>query len=419
MMSDTPHTPDAPATRAATQHAAIAEALRIPDSLKAGGPGGRRRRVWPWLLGILIAVLAAALLLQPRRLAVGAATAAMVSPTQELVTLTATGYLVAQRRAAVASKASGRLVYLGVGEGSRVKAGDLLARLDARDVSAQFEAATANIAVAQGQLAQAQAELSDAKAAAQRTRDLVSRQFVSPASLDTAQAREQAAAARLESANAALRNARSLATAARAAVEETTLTAPFDGVVVNKSANVGDVITPFSNAIDAKGAVLTLADLSTLEAEVDVSESNLARVTIGQACELTLDALPDERYPGQVVSIVPAIDRAKATVKVKVRFDRLDDRFLPDMSVKVGFLSRPAQAEERSPRLMLPATAIRDGQVFRIDAEQVARAAPVQTGRQSNSLIEILSGVQAGDQVVNPIPADLRDGMRIEKATRR
>jgi len=189
-------------------------------------------------------------------------------------------------------------------------------------------------------------------------------------------------------------------------------------VVVAKNANVGDVITPFSNAAESKGAVLTLADLSTLEAEVDVSESNISKVSVGQACEIQLDAFPDERFTGQVVSIVPTVDRAKATIMVKVRFDEINARFLPDMSTKVSFLSRPASEEEKKPRLMAPKTAIRQGVAFTIENDK-AKAVSVKTGKQAGGLVEILEGLQVGDTVINPVDEHLKDGSPVEKQTRR
>lgn len=394
--------------------------LQIPQELKAGGASPRSGRKWRWIaLALLVLAVIVFVLAQPRKLTATTSQAALVTPSSELVTLTASGYLVAQRRASLASKASGRLVYLGVREGSRVKAGDLLARLDSRDVSAQLDASNANITLARGNLAQAQAELRDATAALERARELVARNFASPATLDTATARQQRAQAAADSMQAALKAAQFTATAAQAARDETSIYAPFDGVVVSKSANVGDVITPFNAAAESKGAVLTLADLGTLEAEVDVSESNLGKVSTGQPCEIVLDALPDERFAGQVVSIVPTVDRAKATVKVKVRFDVLDPRFLPDMSVRVSFLSRPASEEERKPRLIIPKTALQDGQVWRLDAESRAQSVPVKTGRQTESSIEIVDGLAAGDTVLNPVPAGIKAGTVIEKPARR
>jgi RND family efflux transporter MFP subunit len=415
MSAPTPND-NTPSSSAASQRTA---ALRIDPAMKTVQTASTAKRRWQWLAAVVVFLLVAtALVLKPSVIAVSTATVSKLSPTVELVTLTSSGYLVAQRRASLASKASGRLVYLAVREGSRVKEGDLLARLDARDVAAQFAAATSQIEVAKGVLAQAQAELTDARAAAHRARDLVAKNFASPATLDTAVARENRAIAALESAKAALAASQHSANASKAARDETEIRAPFDGVVVAKNANVGDVITPFSNAAESKGAVLTLADLSTLEAEVDVSESNISKVSVGQACEIQLDAFPDERFTGQVVSIVPTVDRAKATIMVKVRFDEINARFLPDMSTKVSFLSRPASEEEKKPRLMAPKTAIRQGVAFTIENDK-AKAVSVKTGKQAGGLVEILEGLQVGDTVINPVDEHLKDGSPVEKQTRR
>ena len=127
---------------------------------------------------------------------------------------------------------------------------------------------------------------------------------------------------------------------AEVAVDYTQIRAPFDGVILSKSANVGDMVTPFSSAADSKGAVVTMADMSTLEVEADVSESSLAKIRVGQPCEITLDALPGERFRGRISRMVPTVDRAKATVMTKVQFEAIDPRVLPEMSAKVSFLSQ-------------------------------------------------------------------------------
>jgi len=205
------------------------------------------------------------------------------------------------------------------------------------------------------------------------------------------------------------------------AVEQTLIRAPFDGVVLTKNANVGDTITPFSSALDTKGAVVTMADMSTLEVEADVSESNLQKVSVGQPCEIELDAIPGARFEGHVNRIVPTVDRSKATVMTKVAFAHLDSRILPDMSARVAFLSREIEPGERAPITAVNAAAVvsRGGrEVVFVVRDGRAVQTPVQTGRKLGDLIEIRSGVRAGDKVVVLPPERLKDGAAVQASKR-
>jgi RND family efflux transporter MFP subunit len=187
--------------------------------------------------------------------------------------------------------------------------------------------------------------------------------------------------------------------------DSTEIRAPFDGVVLVKNANVGDLITPFSNAVGTSGAVVTMADLSTLEVEADVSESSVGKVKPDQPVEISLDALPDVRFRGSVARVVPTVDRAKATVMTKIRFEKLDPRVLPEMSAKVNFLSKaPSDADQKPVMAVNPKTITeRDGKklVFRIDADDTLQAVPVTPGRTLGDVVEISSGtLQRGDRIV-------------------
>lgn len=379
-----------------------------------------RRRRWPLILGVL--VLAAAPLAwwftAQREIPVETTHVTLAWPSQSLALINATGYVTAARKASVASKASGRLEWLGVTEGSRVRAGEVIARLENADVTAQVRQAEANVRVAEGQREQAAAEWRDASRSLARARELFARHFIAESALDTAVAREDKARAALASAEAALAAARAALANARVLLTYTEIRAPFDGVVLTKHANVGDVITPFTSALETKGAVVTLADMSTLEVEADVSESSLHAVKVGQPCEIQLDAIPDVRFPGRVARIVPTVDRTKATVLVKVAFDRLDERVLPDMAARVAFLSRPLTQQERQPRPALPAAAVvrRDGVPVVMRVEQGrARQVPVTLGQALGDLVVIEQGLAPGDTVVLK-PGSLRDGSRIRLA---
>ena len=346
------------------------------------------------------------------------ATVANVFPSRSLTLLDAPGYVVAQRKAAVSSKATGRLEWLGVLEGSHVKKDDVIARLENQDVAAAEAQAAANIAVAQGNLEQGLAELREAELALKRSLNLVGKGFISRAAHDAAIARHSKAKASMASLKAGVTVARASERSAAVAVEQTVIRAPFDGVVLTKSANVGDIVTPFSSALEAKGAVVTMADMETLEVEADVSESNLGKIKVDQPCEIQLEAFAERRFAGVVSRMVPTLDRSKGTLLVKVRFVDKDARVLPDMSAKVAFLSRTLRSGEKSPLTAVQATAItkRDGKavVFSVEKDGV-REMPVQTGASLGDLVEVKGPKPGAVLVLNP-PDKLADGMAVKLA---
>ena len=385
-------------------------------------PRGRLRRLMvPALIAVAAAIVALfaynRLLRAP--IAVETASVTMSYPSQAYTELNATGYVVAQRKAAVASKATGRLVWLGVEEGSRVKEGDIIARLENLDVKATREQAAANLQVAKANLEQGFAELRDAETAFKRSEDLLAQGFVSRASHDIAVARQDKARANIAGLQAGIAAAQANLRGTDVAVEQTLIRAPFDGVVLTKAANVGDVVTPFSSALDAKGAVVTMADMSTLEVEADVSESNLSKLRIGQPVEIQLDALPDMRFRGVVARTVPTVDRAKATVMTKIRFLEADARVLPEMSAKVAFLTQEISDADRAPRVALNVAALttRAGRnvVFVVRDDKVAEV-PVETGAKMGDLVEIRKGPQPGEKVVLRPGAKLHDGAAVKPA---
>ncbi|MFO1252918.1 MAG: efflux RND transporter periplasmic adaptor subunit [Inhella sp.] len=406
---------------------------------RSAGAKPMRKRLWRWALPALLVLGAGAWLLRPRVPEVQTVSAALTPPSVQYQQLTASGYVVAQRRAAVTTKATGRLLELHVREGSRVKAGSLLAKLDGADVQAQLAVAQAAVGQAQAlaqqtlaQLRQAEVELRNAQAEAERAQALQKQGFISPQALDASQRRLDAARAAVAAAQAGAEQGRSGVAQARAQLGLqqvnagfTEIRAPFDGVVLAKNANVGDLITPFSNAAGSQGAVLTLADLSTLEVEADVSESNLALVRKGQPVEITLDALPGRRFRGQVASIVPTVDRAKATVMTKVQFEQLDERVLPEMSAKVFFLSqRPSDAEQQ-PLLTVPATALDGNRVWKLtkDAEgERVQVLAVKPGQKLGDSVAVqpadAKALSGGDRLALPPAGGLKDGQRVRTAAR-
>ena len=396
--------------------------LKIERGATAQVPGQRsRRRKWLSIVVAVLALAAAGLLISRQaggKADVETVTVSQAYPSQNYTLLNATGYVVAQRKAALSSKATGRLEWLGVLEGSRVKKDEIIARLENRDVSATLGQAQANIKVAQANLEQGQAELQDAQQAFKRAGELLAQKFIAAASYDTAQARYNKARAAIAAQRAAIAAAQANAQAAQVALDQTVIRAPFDGVILTKSANVGDNITPFSSAADSKGAVVTNADMDTLEVEADVSESSLSKINVDQPAEIQLDAFPELRLAGVVSRMVPTVDRSKATLLVKVRFIDRDPRVLPDMSAKVAFLSKPVPPEDKAPVTAVQPAAIatRDGKpVVFVVADGKARQVAVSSGRKVGELVEV-KGVKPGDKVVSNPDAKLQDGQPVAVA---
>lgn len=362
-------------------------------------------RFWKWLVVGTILLAGLALWWAGAAQPVQTTPVVQAFPSQTVSVLNASGYVVAQRKASLSSKATGRLEWLGVAEGSVVKKGEVIARLESRDTRAQLEQAQAQVQVAQ-------AELTEAELAAKRSAQLLAQKFISSASHD-------AAIARFDRAKASLSATKAAESVARANLDQTEIRVPFDGVVLTKNANVGDNITPFSSAIDSKGAVVTIADMSTLEVEADVSESNLGRLSIGQPAEIGLDALPGERFSGSIIRMVPTIDRSKATRLVKVKFDAVDPRVLPEMSAKVVFLERKLSEAERKPIVAVSSQAVvtRDGRpvVYLIEGDRV-REVLLDSGVAAKGDLVPVSNLKPGQRVVIR-PGELKDGQRIKIAS--
>jgi RND family efflux transporter MFP subunit len=363
--------------------------------------GGKRFPTWA-LVAVIIGAAALIVLFVFRGSVsgakeVGLSAASLTLPSQADAVLTASGYVVAQVKAAVASKGTGRLEFLGVEEGDRVKRGEIIARLEDADVLATLAQARANLAVAQ-------ADSQDAVRSLERTRELFKSTLVSKAELDAAEARSLRVTASIKYAEATVRSA-------EVAVENTRIRAPFDGTVLTKNADVGEVVAPFASSANSRGAVVTMADMNSLLVEADVSESNITRVTPGQPCSIVLDAYPDRSYPGSVHKIVPTADRAKATVLTKVRFKERDERVLPEMSAKVQFLSRETKSTPTTsaPVLTVPLSAVitRGGRsVVLLARENTLQETPVTAGEVLGERIVIREGLAQGDNVVtHPDPS--------------
>jgi RND family efflux transporter MFP subunit len=387
-------------------------ALRINRSPQGTKPPRRSRSVGKiigWLAGLAFVVAAVILFrewLNPG-VEVQLATASLTSPSEADAVLTASGYVVARRKAAVASKGTGRLVFLGVEEGDKVTKGQVIARLEDADVVAARERERQNLRLAE-------ADLYDAKKNLERMRVLLEREMIAQVEYDVAQARYKRVTATIEAAKFALREA-------EVAVENTRIIAPFNGTVLKKNADVGEIVAPLAGAASSKAAVVTIADMASLEVDADVSEANITRVTSDQPCEITLDAYPQHRYPGYVANIVPTADRAKATVLVKIKFKKYDQRVLPEMSAKITFLAAGSAVNtDSAPVLTVPAAAVaeRDGRqvVFKIKEDR-AEEVPVSVGRKLGGSVEIKSGLKEGEKVIARTDERIKAGVKVTQKT--
>ena len=380
----------------------------------------KRKKFIAWTLAVIAFIILGLLYFKGTftpAIGVQVATITQVYPSQAFTLLNASGYVVAQRKSALASKVTGRLIWLGVEEGSLVKKDQVVARLENQDVNASRNQAAANVNVARFNLEQAQAELRDATLSFNRNKELFSRGVVAQQAYDNALARYERAVAAVAAAEATVKASTAALEGARALLEYTLIRAPFDAVVLTKDADVGDIVTPLGAAANAKAAVVTIADMSSLEVEADVSESNLGKIKPGQPCEIQLDALPEARFRGQIHIIVPTADRSKATVMVKVRFIDKDNRILPEMSAKVAFLTRPVKLEEEKPRTALHQGALvnrKDRKTVFVIKEGRAVETPVNLGGPMGDMVEVLEGVKVGDQVVLNPSDGLRNGSKIK-----
>ncbi|MCC6954973.1 MAG: efflux RND transporter periplasmic adaptor subunit [Deltaproteobacteria bacterium] len=252
--------------------------------------------------------------------------------------LSASGYVVAQRKAAVSSKATGRIRELRVVEGDKVKAGDTIAILENEDLEALVTAELAGVRSAQARVTSAKAELANAELNLQRITTLRGANAIAITELDAAQMRAAQTRALVAVAESDVSLAEARLEKSKVDLDYTIVRAPFDGTVLTKSADIGEIVAPFGSSTNARAAVVTLADMESLQVEADVSEANVAKVFIGQRAEITLDSYPEKTYFGTIVKIVPTVDRAKATVLTKIRFESIDERVLPEMSAKITLL---------------------------------------------------------------------------------
>ena len=394
--------------------------LRIDQNARAS-----RSRHGLWITLLLVAILiAAGWVWSTRVVAIPVKAGAVVSQTGGGATpgavLNASGYVTARRRATVSSKVTGKVLEVFVEEGKAVQKGQVLAKLDDSQMRASLMVAQAQLETARRGAAEDEAKLREAELTLARREQLVKDQVISKSELDAARAEAESLRARISVAQQQIKVSESLVSQRRTDLVDMQVRAPFDGVAISKDAQPGEMISPVSAGGGfTRSGIATIVDMTSLEIEVDVSESYINRVRPGQPVEAVLDAYPDWRIPAHVITTVPTADRQKATVRVRIGFEELDPRILPDMGVKVSFLSERPAEESPTPRvkLLVPSSAVRTSEgrsiVFVIRDDRVERRA-IGAGAAVGDQVEVLSGISAGERVVVDAPQTLKDGDKVK-----
>ncbi len=397
--------------------------LRIDRSAAVSDGGGRK--VLPWVVaGVVVIALAVGAWLwlggKKTEVTTVVAQADSTGPSLGNSVLNASGYVVARRMSTVSSKVTGKVLEIYVEEGMAVEKDQIIARLDPVNSRTMLTMADRELEASRRNLTEIEVRLADARKNLERNEALVQQQLVSQTLLDTSRAEANALAARLEAARAQVKVSESALAMRRNDFNDLDVRAPFAGVVISKDAQPGEMISPMSAGGGfTRTGIATIVDMESREVEVDVNEAYINRVKANQRVEATLDAYPDQTLEAHVVNIVPTADRTKATVRVRIAFNKLEPQILPDMGIKVRFLDdQPVAASApKGPRIRVPAAAVQkvDGEsyVWIVSEGRVERRA-VTVGAENDGQMEVLAGVSSGDELVSPVVQGLVDGGKIE-----
>lgn len=395
--------------------------LKIDKELPASGPNIKPAWVWSGLIAGLLLVALWLVLGRDQVFTVSTAMARVeaASGNGAQITLQATGYVNARRRATVSSKVMGKVDELLVEEGDHVETGQVLAKLDDSNTRKDYLLAESQLLAANAQVNEAKALLQEAESTVQRSRELHARQLISQSEMDNAEAAYRSLQARLQTRLAEVKMAENQIAVQKQRLEDLIIRAPFSGVVVAKNAQPGEMISPQASGGYTRTGICSIVDMSSLEIEVDVNEAYIDRIRPGQPVQAALDAYPDWRIPAKVAAIIPTADRQKATVKVRIAFDNLDPRILPDMGIKVAFLeTQQPGAKGLGGLIQVPDSAVRkeSGQsyMFIVDNERAVRR-QVELGQSpGNKKVIIANGLKPGETYIDNIPEGLTDGAGIE-----
>jgi RND family efflux transporter MFP subunit len=342
-----------------------------------------------------------------------------ISNRQQSAVLNASGYVTPRQRATVAAKVTGRVSELFIDEGMKVEKGQVLARIDATDAQKQIDAAKADVAVAEAGIADLKVNRDEAQRNLNRLTAIYKNGLLSQQDLDKSQTALDGCNARIETAQKQIEAARARLKIYEQDLDNYIIRAPFSGMVVSKDAQIGEMVSPISAGGGfTRTGIATIVDMNSLEIEVDINEAYIAKVLVGQKVEATLDAYPDWKIPAAVRTVIPTADRQKATVKVRISFDKLDPKILPDMGIKVAFLEDKNQEfDSGRPRLSLKSSAIFKNNdrtyVYVYKSGRIERR-EIKTGDTKNDVTQLLSGLNAGDQVVDNPPDKLKDGAKVK-----
>src|SRR5215472_14812206 len=394
--------------------------LKIDDRLRAKGKAGKRLGLFAACVGALVILGGLLAAFRSRRPVVEAAAARPAGDARSEALLVASGYVTPRRRATVAAKVTGQVKEIYAEEGLRVKSGQVLAILDCAQPDAALASAKTERDATAAALSDLEVQLANADRELKRAEGLRAAGVNSQAALDTARTNADSLRSKIVLTKEQTRAAEAKIGVAQQDVVNCTVRAPFDGIVVSKDAQRGEIVSPISAGGGfTRTGIATVVDMNSIEIEVDVNEAYIARVTPGQKVIATLDAYPDWQIPATVRTVIPTADRQKATVKVRISFDKLDPRILPDMGVKVAFLSNepPAAKTKTEAKALIPNSSvhIEEGKpvVFLVKGGKVERRA-VSVGREHGGDIEVMAGVSPGDTVVVKSAETLKDGQAVE-----
>ena len=395
--------------------------LRIDDHSRRSSKTGKRLGLFAAAVGAVLLLGSLLLVFRSQKPIVEVATARPASGAKAEALLNASGYITPRRRATVAAKVTGRVEQIYAEEGLRVKSGQVLATLDCSQPNAALTSARSDRDATAAALADLEVQSANADREAVRAQGLHTAGVISPQALDTAKTTAESLHSKIALTKEQVRAADSRIGVAKEDADNCIVRAPFDGIVVSKDAQRGEVVSPISAGGGfTRTGIATLVDMNSLEIEVDVNESYIARVQQGQRVSATLDAYPDRELPAKVRTVIPTADRQKATVKVRIAFDKLDDTILPDMGVKVAFLSaapQPGKNAGSEARALVPKSAIRnDGgkQVVYLVRDQKLERRAVSLGAERGSDVEILAGLVPGDKLVVGGADKLHEGQAVE-----
>jgi RND family efflux transporter MFP subunit len=392
-------------------------ALKIDDNARSSGPS-RWTRWFAVVAGIAVVAAVGVMAFKNRKPEVEAITVhASVADAGGATLLNASGYVTPRRRSTLAAKITARVEQIYVDEGMHVEAGQVLAILDQTDYKVRLDSAIADRDSTKAQLTDLEVNLANAQRELNRTDALVKAQVSTPQALDSARTLVQSYQARIAQTKRQIEASERRVAVAQQDLDNCTVRAPYAGIVVSKDAQRGEMVSPISAGGGfTRTGIATVVDMNSDEIEVDVNESYIARVRDNQPVTAILDAYPDWRIPSHVRTIIPSADRQKATVKVRISFDKLDPRILPDMGVKVSFLDDSKPNKQAAPRLTVPKDAVRqDGGtpvVYLLKDGALERRA-VKLGELKGSDQEIVAGLVDGDQIVSKGPAGLHDGQQV------